>query len=293
MRAIASALAAAVLALVPLAACQAAGPPPPQPQATAFKVGSLELYALRDAQFMRPNDGTLFPGHAAEAVAELLKAAGDAPDAIPLSVDALLVKTPDRLVLIDTGVGGVLQASLAKAGFSPDQVTDILITHTHGDHVGGLVKDGALAFPKATIRMSAPEWAWMQTKTAQADLVKAIAPRVKTFEPGAAVLPAVTAVPIAGHTPGHTGYEIVSDGQRLLDIGDTAHSSIVSLAHPDWPIEFDTDKAVGAKSRMAELKTLSESHETLFAPHFPYPGVGQIEAAGGGYAFKPTVKAAQ
>lgn len=290
MRLVTPALLAAALLAFGGSAC--AQPAAPQPQATPFKVGTLELTALRDTQFNRPNDGSLFnPPGGAEAVGEVLKAAGAPADSIALSVDALLVKTGGRFVLIDTGVGGVLQASLAKAGVSPAAITDILITHTHGDHVGGLVKNGALAFPNATIRMSQAEWDWMQGKAAQADLVKAIADHVQPFAPGAVVAPGITAVAITGHTPGHSGYEIVSGKDRLLDIGDTAHSYIVSLAEPAWNISFDTDKDEGRASRIAELTALAKSQELIFAPHFPYPGVGRIVAKGDGFSWKPALGA--
>lgn len=282
------ALFAASLALAGPAAAQ---PAAPTPQATGFSVGDLQLTALRDTQFLRPNDGALFnPPGGTEAVGEALKAAGVSADTIALSVDALLVKTGDRVVLIDTGVGGVLQASLAKAGVTPDQVTDILITHTHGDHVGGLVKDGALAFPKATIRMAEAEWDWLKGKEAQAALVKVIADHVQPFAPGAELAPGIAAVDIAGHTPGHSGYRIASGGQTLLDIGDTAHSYVVSLAHPDWNIAFDTDKDAGRAARIATLKALAESGETIFSPHFPYPGVGKVEAKGEGFVWKPMLQ---
>lgn len=288
-RATSALLAAVLLSAVGPACAQPAGPPP---QAKPFKVGALELTALRDTQFNRPNDGSLFnPPGGTEAVGEVLKAAGAPAESLALSVDALLVKTGGRFVLIDTGVGGVLQASLAKAGVSPAAITDILITHSHGDHVGGLVKDGALAFPNATIRMSAAEWDWMKGKAAQADLVKVIAGRVQTFTPGEVVAPGITSVDIKGHTPGHSGYEIVSGKDRLLDIGDTAHSYIVSLAEPGWDISFDTDKDAGRAARIAELTALAKSQELIFAPHFPYPGVGRIVAVGDHFAWKPALGA--
>jgi glyoxylase-like metal-dependent hydrolase (beta-lactamase superfamily II) len=99
-------------------------------------------------------------------------------------VDALLVKAPKRVILIDTGVGGALQQSLAQAGTKPEEVTDILITHSHPDHMGGLVKDGKLAFPKATIRMSSAEWAFAKKNAQLANIVKVIDGNVKTFKPG-------------------------------------------------------------------------------------------------------------
>lgn len=280
-----------------LAATAAAPPPGPvatTPEARSLMLGKLKLTALHDANFAAPNDGKTFGVDAGPAaVAKLLGDNGLPGDRISVSVNALLVQLPNRLVLLDTGLGpnghGDVVDSLVKAGFEPRQVTDVLITHTHGDHVGGLVAaDGKLMYPQAMIRMAAPEWAWMQSQPGSAALVKTIAPNVRTFASGAVVAPGITALAIEGHTPGHVGYEIVSGKARLLDIGDTAHSSIVSLQHPEWAMGFDNDKAAGKTSRQVTLARLSASHELVFSPHFPYPGIGTVTAAGNGYRWVPS-----
>ena len=283
----------ALAALVSTAAI--AKPVPAAPAATGFKIGSFQAFALLDETNVLPNDGkVLGVGAGPDAVAKVLAAAHAPTDQIALGVDALLVKMPGRVVLLDTGlgpkVGGVLQQSLAATGMKPAGVTDVLITHTHGDHVGGLVTaDGTLAFPNATIRMSAPEWAWMQANGNQT-LVNAIRAKVQPFQPGAAIAPGIRAVALPGHTPGHSGYEISSGKARLLDIGDTAHSSIVSLAEPSWTIGYDTDAAQGRATREATLAKLAASHERIFAPHFPYPGVGFVVKDGSGYRFQPSLQ---
>lgn len=282
------AAAAAVLPLVAIAA-----PEPAPPGATAFRLGTMRLAALVDARNVVPNDGSVFGiDQTPEAVAAVLRAAGLPTDRVTLSVDALLVRTGDRVVLIDTGLGpkagGALMASLAAAGATPGEVTDVLITHSHGDHVGGLLDaDGRLAFPRATIRMAAAEWSAMQARPQAGAMVAAIAPRVKTFAPGAMVAPGITSVAITGHTPGHVGYRLRSRGQSLLDTGDTAHSSVISLAHPAWAIEYDGNQAAARAAREATLAALAKSGERVWAPHFPYPGLGTIAARGEGYVFVP------
>ena len=108
-----------------------------------------------------------------------------------------------------------------------------------------------------------------------------------TFTPDSPVLPGVTPVALPGHTPGHVGYMIVAGRNRLFDFGDTAHSSIVSLAKPDWKIEFDNDQDEGRATRRAELTKLAANATPVFAPHFPYPGLGKVVAAGDGFIWRP------
>jgi len=270
------------------------GPVSVRAAAHPFQLGALKLAALHDAQYVVPNDGKTFGLDAGiPAATEALRAAGAPTDRVTLSVNALLVRTGKRIVLIDSGLGakdhGNLKGSLAEVGVSPKAVTDVLITHSHGDHIGGVLDaDGHLAFPKATIRMARAEWAFVQ-KTGPAELVKAISGHVKTFEPGAKIAPGITSVDLGGHTPGHVGYEVSSKGERLLAIGDLAHSSILSLSHPEWLMAFDTDQALGKKTRQATLTRLASDHEWVFSPHFPYPGVGHVEAAGSGFAWKAGV----
>ncbi len=270
-----------------------AAPVPVTPGAQDFRLGQLKLFALRDALNVLPNDAKVVGlGRDPAQVAAVLQAAGAPTDKITLGVDALLAEGGGRVMLFDTGLGpgvhGALPQSLAQAGVSPDEVTDVFITHSHGDHVGGLVTaDGRLAFPRAVIHMSATEWAWMQGQPKNGALAGAVAPQVRTFTPGAPIVTGVSAVALPGHTPGHVGYEIVSGSQHLFDMGDLAHSAVVSLARSDWAIGYDTDKAQGAATRRATLTRLVASHERVFAPHFPFPGIGRIEAAGDGFAFRP------
>lgn len=265
---------------------------PVTPAARSFTVGALTLTALHDAQIVVPNDGKTFAvGVSTREVGKVLRAAGAPADRITLSVNALLVRTDGRLILIDTGLGpqyhGELLASLRVAGVLPGEVNEVLITHPHPDHVGGLLDaQGRLAFPNATIRMASAAWTWMQQKGAPA-MAKSIATRVATFEPGATIVPGIVSVSLPGHTPGHVGYEITSGHSRLMYIGDIAHSSIVSLARPQWSIQFDGDHVVAGETRRKTLSTLARTGEWVFSPHFAFPGVGHIAVAGSGFAWVP------
>jgi glyoxylase-like metal-dependent hydrolase (beta-lactamase superfamily II) len=276
------------------ALCTFAQKPVPVPQeAKSFKLGALQISVLRDSALNIPNDGSIFGANTnPPAIAKVLHDAGAPTDEIRLDTDTLLIRMPGHFVLIDAGYGqaehGVMRESLASIGVSPGEITDILITHAHPDHVGGLVDaQGRSAFPKAAIRMSAKEWASMQSQAylhAQASAIKA---QVQTFEPGRPVLPGITPLALPGHTPGEVGYEIASQGQRLVDIGDIAHSSIISLAKPEWTIKWDSDLEEGVKTRREELQRLATTHELVFVPHFPSPGVRRIERKGEGFSFLP------
>lgn len=285
-------LAAAATCVLAVAAVAQIGPVTVTATAMPFKLGTLQLAALRDAAANAPNDAKVFGIDVGiEAVDKVLAAAGAPTGQISLSVSALLVRTPGHVVLIDTGYGaprGILLASLAAAKVTPDQVTDVLISHGHGDHVGGLINaDGKPVFAKATVRMAAAEWASLQSQPANAKLVAAITAQVKPFEAGAAVLPGITSVDLNGHTPDHSGYRVESKGKRLLAIGDMAHSYIISLAKPDWAMGYDRDRKLGAERRRTVLGQLADSGDLVFSPHFPYPGTGHVVRAGDGFAWKP------
>lgn len=270
-----------------------------------FTLGEFAATALRDGTLSFPNDNKVFGvGHTPAEVAALLSSAGQPTDSLQLSLQPLLVRTADRVMLFDTGAGanfgpsaGRLLQSMAEAGFAQATVTDIFISHAHGDHVGGLVNaSGELNFPNAAIHISAPEWAYLKGMTAQSAasngikehsaLIAAIAPKIAEFAPDAEIVPgAVKAVAIRGHTPGHSGYLITSKLTALLYVGDAMHHFVVSLRKPDWPNGFDGDAAAAAASRSVLLADSAASGRLIYAVHFPFPGLGKVQRRGDGYVW--------
>jgi glyoxylase-like metal-dependent hydrolase (beta-lactamase superfamily II) len=292
---------AAVTALA-LAACSPAAndqksgePAPPNPTSTVaapaekpvyrFKIGALDAIALFDGQNPVPNDNKVFGvGLTPQAVAAPLTAAGQPADPIMLEIHPLLVRNGARTMLFDTGLGagkGQLMQSLQTAGVDPASITDVMISHGHPDHVGGLVADGALAFPNAAIRMSEAEWASMRANPEMADLVRVITPKVQAFRPGDEVAPGVEAQDTAGHTPGHVAY-LIADGQnQLLYTGDLMHHWVLSVEHPDWTVGYDNDPVAGKKARLDQITALRASGAHIYAYHFPFPGLGKIQTREG------------
>ena len=274
--------------------CGAVSKPLAAQTAVTFRVGRIQLTSLLDATDAIPNDGKVFGMSVGpQAVAQVLQHAGAPTGQIALSINVLLARSKNRIMLFDTGLGplahGALQQRLVEVGVAPDAVTDVFITHAHPDHVGGLTtQQGRLAFAHARIHISEQEWASVRSLPSDKPLADLILPQVETFKPGADVTPEVRSVDLPGHTPGHAGFELHSQGHRLVDVGDIVHSSIVSLAKPAWALGFDEDKTLGIKTRTSELKRLAQNQELMFAPHFPFPGVGQIETAGDGFAWQPT-----
>ncbi|HZX76073.1 MBL fold metallo-hydrolase [Lysobacter sp.] len=279
------------------AAPAAAAPEPQAADVFRFRVGSLDAVALKDGDIDVANDGKVFGvGRPAADVAALVSAAGEPADVLHLSIQPMLVRAGDRVLLFDTGAGDVkwaragrLQDVLRSAGVEAAQVTDIFISHRHPDHVGGLLtREGTLAFPNASIHLSAPEWDALKGDADAASLARAITPKVATFQPGAEVVPGVvTAVAVNGHTPGHSAYEIASGDDRLLYIGDSAHHHVISVQRPEWTIQYDENAPEAEASRRALLQRAADGNLRVYAVHFPFPGIGHVKAQGDSFVWVP------
>jgi glyoxylase-like metal-dependent hydrolase (beta-lactamase superfamily II) len=294
--------------LMSLAAVTAdAAPGAPVAQFQPFMIGTYSAVALKDGVIEAPVDGKSFVvGQPNEAVSAVLKAGGAPADHLEFSIQPLLVHAGAHVLLFDTGAGGFfgdtagkLPESMMAAGEKPAGVTDIFISHAHGDHIGGLLTStGTLAFPNAAIHMSAPEWKWLSGLGADeaknfgvqhvSALVSAIKPKVVTFEPGADLLPGIVkAVELKGHTPGHSGYRIGSGTDSVLVFGDAMHSFLVSVRKPSWQVAFDGDRELGATTRVALVKSSAASGQRLYSEHFPFPGIGKIVKGKDGASWQP------
>lgn len=304
-------LALALGATAPLLAAQ---PPAQQetqvPGVYRLMVGQMQVTALHDG--MTRLGAALLAGAPAERIQARLAAQFlAAPEGVSTAVNAYLVHTGTQLVLVDSGAAacfgpslGQLLANLRAAGYAPEQVDAVLLTHLHPDHVCGLRDaEGRAAFPQARVyvpKAEADHWldkARMAASPAEAQGFfrmpqEALTPyakagRLQVFEPQALDLPGIRAQPTPGHTPGHSSYLLESAGERLLLWGDIVHSHAVQFALPEVSIEFDSDKAQAIATRRRVLAEAADQSLLVAGSHLPFPGVGRVKREGEGYAWVP------
>lgn len=229
---------------------------------------------------------------------------------IETSISAFLVIVDDQKLLIDAGSGvfmgsslGKVRQNLAAAGFKPEDITAVLLTHLHSDHVGGIVDGDKMAFPNATIYISKPEADFWLTKANKATATsrataffdpaqQSVAPyqaagKVKTYAAGAKLFPSIKAVAFQGHTPGHNAFLLTSKGQHMLFSGDVIHYGAVQFADPAVTIDFDVDFAGAEAARAKALDEAAKKGYWIAAPHLSFPGIGHIRKEGKGYQWLP------
>jgi glyoxylase-like metal-dependent hydrolase (beta-lactamase superfamily II) len=267
-----------------------------------FPLGGFEVTVIRDGAVRGAGPHPTFgENQSAEAVAELLRENFLPADAGESVFNVTVVNTGERLVMFDAGNGagrrpdaGLLRARLEEAGLSPDRIDMVVITHMHPDHVGGLVEDGAPAFPNATYVTGRAEFDFFTSDRAPerivplvASNVRPLADRMRFVEPGEQAAPGIEAVEAFGHTPGHMAWHVESEGRRLLVTADTANHFVLSMQRPDWHVRFDMDKDAAAATRRRLLGMLAADRIPFVGYHMPGSGVGFVEAAGDGFRFVP------
>ena len=272
------------------------------------RVGSFVVTVLSDGTIHLPFDDLLHGVKAADLDEIYLDAGIDSHR--ETSVNAFLIDTGNKRILIDAGAGtlfgdccGHLPEALSAAGYSVDQIDAVLLTHVHGDHSGGLMRDNKRVFPNADIYLAKEELDYWMIDTErskappshQSMFVKgraALAPyiaagKIKTFHGTAELFPGIKTIPAPGHTPGHTFYEVERDGHSFRVIGDIIHFAEVQLPHTEITVGFDTNESAAAQTRALALSTLANSHELVAAEHISFPGLGHVYRVGNVFAWAP------
>src|ERR1700716_2211803 len=260
------------------------------------KVGDLEVTALFDGHgVFDPHwlNGTKATMDGVE------KALHEDPRLLDVSDEGFMVNTGKQLIVVDAGAGtwwgggalGRLASSLRCAGYTPEEVDLVLVTHLHSDHVGGLTtQDGKRVFPNADVYVAkaesdfwlSPEIAAKAPKDAQTFFHSAqaiAAPYIKagkwhTLSGSEPIVDGMQLVPLPGHTPGHNGYEFSSKGQKILFWGDIIHALRVQLQHPEVTAIFDIDQTAAAATRHQLLTRLAREDVVIAGPHMLFPALG-------------------
>ncbi len=201
-----------------------------------------------------------------------------------------VVDTGSEVVLFDTGLAAApTLAALEAAGHSADDIDIVVITHMHGDHIGGLSTDGAVTYPNAryvTGRVEYDAWA-ASPNDGFTGKVQPLAEQMTFLEDGGSVTSGITAMAAFGHTPGHMTYMLDSGGEQMLIIADLANHPVWSLAYPEWEVRFDMDKEAAAASRRNVLGMLAADRIPFIGYHMPFPAIGYVAPRDDGFRYVP------
>lgn len=285
-------LAAPALALsTPPAAAKAPMMGPGAALFNRFTLGSFEVTALLTASLTVEKPQEIFGLNASPEDFAAASAAAFLPtDKAQFFFTPTLVNTGAELVLFDTGTDPAsLTASLAAAGYMPEQVDVVIITHMHPDHIGGMMTGTAPTFPNARYVTGAVEHNhWSANPSDQ--FAANVAPLTEKFtflDDGGSPVSGIVAMEAFGHTPGHMNYVLDSGGKVLVVTADTANHYVWSLGHPDWEVTYDSDKTMAAETRRRVFGKLATDRFPFIGYHMPFPSVGFVEAEGDGFRYVP------
>jgi glyoxylase-like metal-dependent hydrolase (beta-lactamase superfamily II) len=273
-----------------------------------LKVGRVEVTALSDGTLTWDALGQLTNISPDDARRLLDESFLKSP--IVGSVNAYLIRLGGRLILVDAGTGETLGPilfklpdSLKAIGYTPDQITDILVTHIHPDHTGGLAAGGKKVFPNATVHVNKRELAYWTDHAAMAaaeeptrSFFASVEPTlgpyvasgsVTTFDGETQLFPGLRAVPSYGHTPGQVAYHLEDGAERMIFCGDIVHVPAIQFSNPEATIKFDVDSKAAARQRINEFEDAAKSRTLVAMPHMYFPGVGHVAKEGDHYRWIP------
>jgi glyoxylase-like metal-dependent hydrolase (beta-lactamase superfamily II) len=294
-------LTSATFALATMAPAKAA------PRFSSFKLGGFAITVFSDGTRMAEKPEETFGTNQPKAdVAALLTANFLPTDKFLNGFSPVLIDTGSDLVLFDTGLGeggrewgaGQLQAGLVAAGYAADKVSVVVLTHMHGDHIGGLMEAGAPAFPNARYVAGEVEFDFWNNAArlgtpaegGHKGVLKNVVPladRMTFIKDGVEVVPGISGIEAFGHSPGHMVFHVQSEGKGLVLTADTSNHYVLSLQRPDWEVKFDMDKAKAAAARRMVFDMIATDRLPFVGYHMPFPSVGFIEKHAQGYRFVP------
>jgi glyoxylase-like metal-dependent hydrolase (beta-lactamase superfamily II) len=268
------------------------------------QIGDITVTALSDGVLAAPLDVVLGVERT-----EIERLAGRKPgEPLPIAVNAFLLERAGRWALVDTGSGnsmgptlGKLPQNLRALGVAPERIETIFLTHLHPDHSNGLVDDaGNAIYPNAQVILHETEAAfWLDrdeasgaTERIRRNIAKTaitMAPyreRMRTVRDGEAV-PGISALLLAGHTPGHTGWLVQSGKDGLLIWGDLVHLAAIQIARPDTGLVYDVDPQAACATRRRMFDRVAADKLAVAGAHLDFPGFGTIVRKGAGFAFEP------
>jgi glyoxylase-like metal-dependent hydrolase (beta-lactamase superfamily II) len=283
------------------------------PDHYSFTVGDVKITALSDGSV--PQDLHVVLRNTTDQKTDALLERDFQSNPIEISINVFLFRDESHLVLVDTGagefgeifgpgLGDKLVSSLASIGVAPEQITDVLLTHAHYDHMGGLVHGGKLTFPNAVVHMGKADLDFFMDRANSARTGYAMswfdqahtvlgpslqAGRIKTFAGTEEVLPGVTAEPHPGHTPGSAFYRLKSHGEEIVFIGDMIHFDSVQAPAPEITVIYDVNSAMAEPVREWALSAFADHRTLIASPHFSFPGVGHFRRIGSGFEWVPVV----
>ncbi len=261
------------------------------PKFNRFMLGGFEVTTLLAGTSTVPDVHQIFGLNVDDATFADVSAANFIPtDAAQFFFTPTLVNTGKGLVLFDTGLNPEgITAAITAAGYTPDQIDTVVLTHMHPDHIGGLMANGAPTFANAAYVTGSTEHNfWMGAQNEQFDaLVRPLNEKLTMLDDGGAVASGITGMAAHGHTPGHMAYMIEDGDKQIVLTADTANHYVWSLAYPDWEVKFDADKAAAATTRRKVLGMIAADKLPFIGYHMPFPGMGYVEAAGDGFRYVP------
>ncbi|WP_426228992.1 MBL fold metallo-hydrolase [Pararhizobium sp. DWP3-4] len=279
----------------------------PAGRTSSFKLGTFGVTVISDGlRIGEKPEETFGTDQTPQAVGDLLKANFLPTDKFVNGFSPTLIDTGKDVILFDTGMGeggrqagaGHLLEGISAAGYTADQVSIVVITHMHGDHIGGLMEGGAPAFKNARYVAGQAEFDFWKDEArvgtpaegGHKGVLKNVVPlaeKMTFIADGAEVVPGITSMAAFGHSPGHMVFKVESEGKGLVLTADTANHFVLSLQRPDWEVKFDMDKAKAAASRKKVFDMVAADRLPFVGYHMPFPAVGFIEKFEQGYRFVP------